>query len=122
MVPLLLTLSGALELGAGAALLAAPSLVASLLLGGTLEAPAQVVARVAGAALLALGLACWSARREAPGRGMVTAMLAYNVGAVAVFLHAHFGVGLNGIGLWPAIILHTGLAGWCVVARRSAAK
>jgi hypothetical protein len=69
-------------------LLVSPTLVVAFLLGASLEAPAAlVVARMAGAALLSLGCACWLARNDGPNRavrGMVAAMLLYNSVAVAV--------------------------------------
>jgi hypothetical protein len=43
---------------------------------------------------------------------VVAAMLLYNCGAIAVFVHAAT-AGLRGIGLWPAVALHAGLAVWC---------
>ena len=114
----LLALTAALEVGTGIALLVAPSVIARVLLGANLDALAAVtIARVAGAALLALGVACWLARGD--GRALVVAMLFYNVIAVAVLAYAAVGLALSGIGLWPAIGLHTGLAGWCAGALMS---
>ena len=111
----LLAITAAIEAGTGIGLLVLPSAVAQVLLGGTLDTPvALMVARVAGAALLALGIACWLARDN--GRALVVAMLFYNVASVAMFAYAAVGLDLSGIGLWPAIGLHTALTGWCVVA------
>lgn len=115
----LLTLTAALEVGTGLGLLVAPSVFAQLLLGATLDAPAALtVARVAGAALLSLGAACWLARHD--GRALVAAMLLYNIAVVVLLTHAALGLGLSGIGLWPAVALHTGLAVWCAAATRPA--
>ena len=107
-----------IEAGTGLALLGFPSAVAVLLLGTRLELPAALtVARVAGAGLLALGLACWLARGDTQSpaaRGLVRAMLLYNVAAVAVLAFAGIGFGLHGVVLWPAVVLHAGMAAWCV--------
>jgi len=59
------TVSAVIEAGAGVALLCCPSATAVLLLGTPLDAPtAFTVARVGGAGLLSLGIACWLARRD----------------------------------------------------------
>jgi len=118
----LLIVTAAAEMATGLALLVLPSLVVSLLLGGSLDTPAaQVVARMTGAALLSLGVACWLARNDEMSRaavGVVAAMLLYNVAAVSVLLYASIGLGLSGIGLWPAVILHVALAVWCIACLR----
>jgi hypothetical protein len=108
-----------IEAGTGLALLLSPVLLASILIGAPFDTPADsVVGRVGGAALLALALACWCAREDGKsraGRGVVAAMLLYNVAAVVVLAYAGIGLGLAGIGLWPAVVLHTAMAVWCLV-------
>jgi hypothetical protein len=119
----LLIVTAAAETATGLALLGLPLLVVSLLLGGSLDTPAAlVVARVTGAALLSLGVACWLARNDEKSRaaaGLVAAMLLYNVAAVAVLVHAGVGLGLPGIGLWPTVVLHAALAVWCIACLRA---
>jgi len=116
----LLIVTAVLEAATGFALLAAPALIVSILLASALDAPTSVlIARLAGAALLSLGIACWLASRDTKsraGRGVVTAMSIYNVLAVALLAYAGLGAGLNGIGLWPAVLVHLGLAAWCATA------
>lgn len=106
------------EAGIGVALLLSPSLVTALILGVSLDGTAApVVARLAGAALLAIGIACWLARDEGPGRAtraLVAALLLYNVVAASVLAHAGLGPGLTGTGLWPATALHAAMAAWCL--------
>lgn len=120
----LLVLTAVLEAATGIALLALPAVAVSLLLGEQLESSgALVVARVTGAAMLSLGLACWLARNEGqtrPGRGVITAMLVYNFVVAALLGYAGLALGFTGIGLWPAAVAHTALAVWCVASLRSA--
>jgi hypothetical protein len=123
MVRALLSVTGACEAAIGLTLIVAPSLVASLLLGVPLDTSAGVtVARVAGSALLALGLACWLARDDAQSsatRGLIAAILLYNLAVIAILAHARFGLELSGIGFWPTVVIHAALAVWCVMSRRT---
>jgi hypothetical protein len=118
----LLGITAVFESATGLALLLAPALVASLLFSVGLDAPiAFVVARIAGAALLALGLACWLSRDDGRSRsvlGLIAALLLYNVAATVVLIHAGLGFKLSGIALWPAVGAHVTLALWCLVCLR----
>ena len=94
------TVNAIIEAGAGVALGCFPSAAVALLLGSPLDTPAAVtLGRLAGAALLALGVACWLARVDSQSRaarGLVAAMVVYNLGAVALFVFAGIGLGLHG--------------------------
>ncbi len=118
----LLLVSSAVEIAAGAALIVVPSTIVELLIGGTLDSPAATaVARIAGAALAILGLICWFASRhpQSPtAMGVVTALLFYNTTVVGILLYEHLGVGLNALGIWPAIVVHAALAIWCLACVR----
>ena len=87
------------EAATGMALLIVPSFVAQLLLGEALTGVAIAVARVAGIALIALGVACW------PGPPLV-GMLIYS--ALVTLYLAYLGTvgGLTAMLLWPAVALH----------------
>jgi hypothetical protein len=87
------------EMATGLALLLVPSIVGQLLLGTALTGVALIVARVAGIALIGLGIACWPGP---PRLGMLT----YSAG-VALYL-AFIGLteATAGVLLWPAVVLH----------------
>jgi len=87
------------EAGTGLALLIVPSLVGRLLLGQDLTGIVIPVARVAGIALIALGVACW------PGTPLV-GMLTYSAAVTLYLACVGFSGGLTGILLWPAVVLH----------------
>ncbi|HKN12643.1 MAG TPA: hypothetical protein VJX68_05555 [Candidatus Binatus sp.] len=121
-VDALQTATAAIEAGAGVALLSIPSRAAELLLGAPLDTPAAVTAaRVGGAALLTLAAAFWLARgdsQSSAARGLVAAVVIYNVAVVLIL--AVFGLRSEHVGvvLWPAVALHTALTVWCIVSLR----
>jgi hypothetical protein len=112
------TVMAVMELGAGLALLCCPSATAALLVGAPLEAPASLaVGRVGGAGLLALGVACWLARDDTQSRaarGLVSAMVLYNLGAVVILGTLGIWAQTVGVALWPAVILHAAMTVWCI--------
>jgi len=87
------------EATTGLALLLVPSFVGLLLFGAEFTGLGAMSARVAGIALIGLGVACW------PGPP-VAGMMIYSA-LVGVYL-ACVGIvgGSTGILLWPAVVLH----------------
>ena len=94
-----LAFAAAAEAATGLGLLVAPALVGELLLGSELTGLAATVARVAGVALIALGIACW------PG----TPQLGMTLYGAAITLYLAW-AGLTGLAsgilLWPVVALH----------------
>jgi hypothetical protein len=114
----LLTTTAVIEATTGVALLAVPAWLASVLLGSPLDTPAGVaVARVAGAALLTLGVASGLARgdtRSQAAIGIVAALLIYNHAVAGLLVTLRYGVRLDGMGLLPSLGLHAALAAWWI--------
>jgi len=121
-VDALQTATAVIELGAGLALLSFPSAAVALLLGAPLEASAALtLARVAGAALLTLGAASWLARGDTQSRaarGLVAAMVLYNLGVAIILGAAGVRSQPVGIALWPAVVLHAAMTIWCIMSLR----
>ena len=119
-----LAFSAILETLAGLVALLAPSALGRLLLAASLTGADTPFVRLCGAALLALGVACWAGRGDAQvhsGKGLGPAMLVYNLGAVIVLGVSGISSPPGGPALWPAVILHAAMAGWCVAASRRGA-
>lgn len=114
----LLFLTFVVEISTGILLLINPNWLASILLGTNLNSPESfVIGRLAGTALFSLGLICYFAMRDIHSnvtKGVVTAMLFYNIVAAAILLAARFISGFDGIGILPASIIHIALAVWCL--------
>jgi hypothetical protein len=77
MALLLLSVAAVIEATTGIALIISPQTVTSLLLGADLAVAGIAVGRVAGIALLSLGLGCWLSRRDLNKTAALAAMLSY---------------------------------------------
>jgi hypothetical protein len=110
----------------GLALLGLPAIVLATLLGiqpATMET--LFVGRIAGAALLAIGVASFLARNDATlpaQRGLLTGILLYDVLVALLLVYAGVGQQMAGPALWPAVVVHTLLAIWCVLSLRVQAE
>ena len=100
----LLGLVAIVEAATGLVLLMYPPIVVRLLFGAEIiGAGAIMMSRLAGIALIGLGVACWpSGSASQPLYGMVI------YGALAALYLAYVGVRGQGVGvlLWPAVVIH----------------
>lgn len=110
----LLAVIAVAELVTGIGLLCAPSSIVQLLLGHPLsDGVSLVVGRVAGIALIAIGLICWLEKARIPGPpGLLIGLLTYNGAIPVLLIHGYIAYGTNGIGLWPVVALHVVFALW----------
>jgi hypothetical protein len=113
----LLKFTAIIEAATGLGLIAVPALIVRLLLGGEISGASISLGRVTGVALLALGVACWFASYDVQNRaarGLVSAMLLYNLGVALVLGAAGLQSRPVGIALWPAVVLHAAMGVWCL--------
>lgn len=91
------------EAATGLILVAYPPIVVRLLFGAEIAGAGVVMSRIAGIALIGLGVACW------PGNSVLeplNGMLAYSTLAMLYFVVV--GVRGEGVGLllWPGVVVH----------------
>jgi hypothetical protein len=100
-------------------LLVWPPVLLALLLGVNQASPETTCcARIAGAALLAIGVACWIGRSDTHSSaqlGLLFGALVYDMAVAVILAYTGLFVKLLGIALWPAVLVHATLAVWCVV-------
>lgn len=109
---LLLTLSGGIEIFTGMLVMISPATAVSLLLGGPPDSIATVLAQLFGAGVFALGLACLKARDDvgsAAGLAVSVGITSYNVLAAVLIVWAAAVLGLGGLLLLGAGIVHAAL-------------
>ena len=109
----LLAVSAVGEAVTGLVLLVYPPIVVQLLFGAEISGAGIVMSRIAGIALIGLGVGCW------PGSTALCGMLTYS--GVATLYLAYLGIRGEWVGLllWPAVVLHAGLTLLFTRARRS---
>jgi hypothetical protein len=116
---LLLLLAGGLEIPAGLGALIIPAPMVSVLFGVPMDPIASVLARLFGAGVFALGLACLKARHDVgspAGVAVSIGITTYNVLAAVVLSWAAAELGLGGLLLWGAGIGHATLGALFVFA------
>jgi Na+/proline symporter len=99
----LLAVAAIAEAATGIALVVVPLLVGRLLLGAEFSGAAVIAGRVAGLALIALGVACWP--HGTAGRA-ICGMLTYSLLVSLYLLYVAIGGEWTGPLLWPVVVLH----------------
>ena len=114
----LFLVTAVVESATGILFLISPPLPVSILFDSSINDPVGLLAaRLAGAAILSLGVACWLVSKDEKSRvakGLAAAMLLYNIAAIVLLVYAGLGAHLSGIGLWPAVVMHIVMALWCI--------
>jgi hypothetical protein len=103
----LLAIASLAEAGTGAILLVHPPIVIRLLFGAEISGAGSLMSRIAGIALLGLGVACWpgnSARQQLYG------MLTYSTLAMLYLVRIGIGGAQVGALLWPGVSVHAVLS------------
>ena len=99
-----------LEFVTGIVLIVSPTFACMLLFAAHFDEAGVAIARYSGIVLLALATACLATPPEPPPRGAALGLLGYNAGVVVLFVWLGVATALHGLLLWPAVILHAGLA------------
>ena len=102
----LFLVAAVVEAATGLGLIVVPEVVVRLLFGGDLAGVGFAIGRIAGFALLSIGLLCWMSRREPGNLPILASMFSYNL-PVTLYL-AYLGIGGEAVGLllWPAVAFH----------------
>jgi hypothetical protein len=122
MLRLLMIVSGGVEAAFGAWILIVPLVVIGILLGTEADASALALARLLGAATLALGIAALLARdalRSGGGLAAAYGLALYNVPAAFLIFWTASVAGLGGGALWGAGLFHAAMGALFVYALAS---
>ncbi len=102
----LLALAAVGEAATGLVLLVYPPIVVRLLFGAEIRGAGIFLSRITGINLIALGIACWPGDKR---RRALYGMLTYSTLAMLYLAYVGF-IGVAGILLWPAVVVHAGLS------------
>jgi hypothetical protein len=103
----LLGLAAILEAATGLVLMIRPGLVAQGLFGDGVAGAGMALSRVAGIALLALGMACWPGREAGSGIARsALALLTYSLLVTTYLVYLGIVTPLTGMLLWPGVAVH----------------
>ena len=91
------------EAAMGLVLVIYPPIVIKLLFGAEIIGAGMVLSRIAGIALIGLGVACWPC---ATASRALCGMLTYSALVTLYLAYVGLGGGFPGILLWPAVVLH----------------
>ena len=99
----ILALAALAEAGTGVLLLAYPPIVVRLLFGVEIAGAGIIMSRVAGIALIGLGVACWPGNSAfQPPYGMLT----YSTLAMLYLIRIGIRGAPVGLLLWPMVVVH----------------
>jgi hypothetical protein len=115
----LLLVTALIEVATGLSLMILPFIPFALLLDVSQPGRETIfIGRIAGAALFSIGSNSWLARgdkRSTALRGLLVGVMIYDVLAAGLLVYAGLVLGMVGIVLWPAVVVHSALAGWCAM-------
>ena len=109
-----LALASVAEVGTGLLLLAWPPIVVRILFGAEISGVGCIMSRIAGIALIGLGISCW------PGDSAfqpLHGMLAYSTLAMLYLVYIGLRGEAVGLLLWPAVAAHVILVALLVRVR-----
>jgi hypothetical protein len=98
-----LMLAAAAEAATGIVLMVYPPIVVRLLLGADIAGVGEMISRLAGIALIGLGVACWP---TALARPSLLGMLTYGILAALYLMYVGVRGETVGMLLWPAVVAH----------------
>jgi hypothetical protein len=116
---LFLLITAFVEAATSLCLLFLPAVLFAVLLGlEHVTVETIFVGRIAGGALLGIGVASWMAAADTlmPAQlGLLSGILIYDAAASMLLAFAGAVLKMNGVLLWPAVGLHAVLAVWCFI-------